>query len=288
MPEGGCARSWIDAPSMPAHPAVMTNARRRGKVISGLEASAVTSENHMHPLTQAIQAAFELDAPLRERLGMVAEAVRRHRPDQAEAVDRLVSRLSGHHAGALAPAVGERLPEFVLPDENGILTRLADLRSKGPVVVVFQRGHWCPYCRLNTIGIAEIQDEIFAAGAGIVAIVPERARFARLLKETAKARFPFLTDSANGYALSLNLAIWIGLEMEGVMTEAGIDLPRYHGNSAWFLPIPATFIVRSDGTVAARYVDPDHRQRMDLDDLLAAVKRAHLPRGGTSRLHAAS
>jgi peroxiredoxin len=248
----------------------------------------VTFENQNPPLAEAIKAAFELDAPLRERLGMVAEAVRRYRPHQAEAVDRLVTRLNGHHAGALAPAVGERLPEFVLPDENGMLTRLADLRNKGPVVVVFQRGHWCPYCRLNAIGIADIQDEIFASGAGIVAIVPERARFARMLKTTANARFPFLTDAANGYALSLNLAIWVGLEMEGVMTEAGIDLPRYQGNSAWFLPIPATFIIRTDGTVAARYVDPDHRQRMDLDDLLAAVKRAHLPRGGTSRLHAAN
>jgi peroxiredoxin len=146
---------------------------------------------------------------------------------------------------------------------------------KGPVVVVFQRGHWCPYCRLNAIGIAEIQDRIFEAGAQIVAIVPERARFARELKSQAKANFPFLTDSANGYALSLNLAIWIGLEMEAVLSEAGIDLPSYQGNSAWFLPIPATFVLNPQGVVTARYVDPDHRQRMELDDLLAALKQAH-------------
>jgi len=95
------------------------------------------------------------------------------------------------------------------------------------------------------------------------------------MKSSANARFPFLTDAANGYALSLNLAIWVGLEMEGMMNRAGIELPRYQGNAAWFLPIPATFVVNSDGTVAARYVDPDHRRRMEIDDMLAAVRQAH-------------
>ena len=95
------------------------------------------------------------------------------------------------------------------------------------------------------------------------------------MKTASNARFPFLTDAANGYALSLNLAIWVGLEMEGMMNRAGIELPRYQGNSAWFLPIPATFVVNSDGTVSARYVDPDHRQRMDIDEMLAAVRQAH-------------
>jgi peroxiredoxin len=58
------------------------------------------------------------------------------------------------------------------------------------------------------------------------------------------------------------------------MSSAGIELPRYQGNSAWFLPIPATFVVNREGTLAARFVDPDHRQRMELDDMLAAVRQA--------------
>ena len=59
-----------------------------------------------------------------------------------------------------------------------------------------------------------------------------------------------------------------------LLTRAGIELPRYQGNAAWFLPIPATFVVNSDGTVAMRRVDPDHRQRMEIDDLLAAIRQA--------------
>jgi peroxiredoxin len=221
-----------------------------------------------------VQAALELDAPLNERLGMVADALQTFAPDQAAIVENLVVRLKGHRAGALAPDVGERMPGFVLPDENGVIVRMGDLLRQGPLVINFHRGHWCPYCRLTSLGVAEIQDEILAAGARLVAVVPEHAKFSRLMKTSAGARFPFLTDAANGYALSLNLAIWVGLEMEGMMSRAGVELPRYQGNAAWFLPIPATFVVNSDATVAARYVDPDHRQRMEIEDMLAAVRQA--------------
>ena len=119
---------------------------------------------------EAVQAALELDAPLNERLGMVAAALQHFAPDQAEIVERLVVRLKGHHAGAMAPAVGERMPGFVLPDENGKIVRLGELLREGPLVINFHRGHWCPYCRLASVSVAEIQDEILAAGGRLVAV----------------------------------------------------------------------------------------------------------------------
>ncbi len=234
----------------------------------------MVAEIKAETFAEAVQAAMESDAPLNQRLRSVADALWHFAPEQAEAVVRLVTRLKGHHAGALAPAVGERMPGFVLPDENGAIVRLGELLREGPLVINFHRGHWCPYCRLSSASVAEIQEEVLAAGGRLVAIVPERASFSRQMKATAKARFPFLTDAANGYALSLNLAVWVGLEMESVLTRAGIELPRYQGNAAWFLPIPATFVVNTDGTVAMRRVDPDHRQRMETDDLLAAIRQA--------------
>jgi len=232
----------------------------------------VVAEIEAATFAEAVQAAMESDAPLKQRLKSVADALRHFAPEQAEAVERLVTRLKGHHAGALAPAVGERMPGFVLPDENGSIVRLGELLREGPLVINFHRGHWCPYCRLSSASVAEIQDEVAAAGARLVAIVPERASFSRKMKATAGARFPFLTDAANGYALSLNLAVWVGLEMEEILTGAGIELPRYQGNSAWFLPIPATFVVNRDGIVTVRRVDPDHRQRMDIEDILDAIR----------------
>lgn len=234
----------------------------------------LTLEEASPPLAQAIKAAIEHDAPLRERLGLIAEAVRRFRPRQAEAVDRLVTRLEKNAVGRSAPEVGQSMPGFVLPDEEGRVVRSADLLRHGPLVMTFQRGHWCPYCRLTAVAVAAMQDEIEVGGARLVAIVPEHARYSKILKRSANARFPFLTDAASGYALSLNLAIWVGMEMEEVLSEAGIDLPRYQGNPAWLLPIPATFVVGSDGIVVARFVDPDHRRRMEIDALLSAVRQA--------------
>ena len=90
----------------------------------------------------------------------------------------------------------------------------------------------------------------------------------------ADLRYPVLTDIDNGYALSLDLAIWVGAELERLMSAAGRDLAAYQGNEAWFMPIPATFVVAADGTVSTRFIDPDYRRRMTVEDLLAALKNA--------------
>jgi peroxiredoxin len=239
-------------------------------------------------LEQAVQAAIALDAPLNERMAVIANAVRSLSTVFAEAVDRMVQRLHDQSAGATAPAPGDPMPAFLLPDENGRLVGLAEILQKGPAAIAFQRGHWCPYCRLNAIAMAEVENEIAELGGQVVAIVPERRKFTTALKNEAVANFPFLTDMDNGYALSLNLAIWVGAEMEALIGGAGWDVPSYQGNAAWILPIPATFVVDTDGIIVARYLDPDYRQRMEIDDLLAAIKRAREPRKATSQLRAAS
>ncbi|RWM06691.1 peroxiredoxin-like family protein [Mesorhizobium sp.] len=222
---------------------------------------------------QSVQAAIELDAPLNERLAVVAAAVRRLNSEFADAVERLVDRLEKQGAGAMAPVAGEVMPGFLLPDDEGKLVSLAEILAKGPAVVTFQRGHWCPYCRLNAIGIVEVQRQIAELGGQVVVIMPERRKFAKAMKAAVGAQFPFLIDMDNGYALSLNLAIWVGAEMERLM-GVGYDLPSYQGNSSWFLPIPATFIVATNGIITDRFVDPDYRRRMDIDELIAALRRA--------------
>ncbi|MGD4180766.1 hypothetical protein QT651_22525, partial [Xanthomonas citri pv. citri] len=76
----------------------------------------------------------------------------------------------------------------------------------------------------------------------------------------------------NGYALSLNLAIWLGTEIQNLLSYQ--DKAKFHGNDGWMLPIPAVFVVGRDGNVKARFVDPDFRKRMEIDDLLAALDSA--------------
>jgi len=224
---------------------------------------------------ESIEEAFKrirsMDASLDEQLRAYADAARKRRPEFADAIDRLVERLRQNGAGENAPQPGEPMPPFILPDETGRMVSLDELTADGPVAVTFHRGHWCPYCRININALAHAHRQVSADGGQIVAIMPDRQQFSSELKTKGGLPFPILTDMDNGYALSLNLAIWLGDEMQTMMTGRQ-DLPEYQGNDAWMLPIPATFVVGQGGRIKARFVDPDYRKRMAIDDLLAALR----------------
>jgi peroxiredoxin len=199
-------------------------------------------------IVEALQAAFlkarDLDAPVNQRCRVYADALREHHPVFAVAVDRLVERLERVGAGGSAPQVGEAMPTFLLPDDQGRLVSLGDILAQGPAAIAFHRGHWCPYCQINARALGTAHARAQAAGGQIVAITPERQHFTKLHKSLTGAAFPMLSDIANGYA---------------------------QGTPSWFLPIPATFVVAADGIIRARFVDPDYRRRMDVDDLIAAL-----------------
>ena len=225
--------------------------------------------------TESVEDAFrrvrDLDAALQEQLRTVADTIRRERPEFAAAVDRLVARLCQYGAGDSAPRIGEPMPSFVLPDETGKMVSLDELLDRGPVSVTFHRGHWCPYCRININALAGAHKELSGGGGRIVAIMPDRQKFIVELKSQSNVPFPILTDTDNGYALSLNLTIWIGAEMQKMMAGRR-DLPTFQGNNSWMLPIPATFVVGRDALVRARFIDPDYRNRMMVSDMLAAMR----------------
>jgi peroxiredoxin len=225
-------------------------------------------------LREAFLRCRDMDGTLGERLSAYSDAVRRLVPDYADAIDRLVARLSASEAGASAPAVGEPMPPFTLPDEAGHLVSLDDLVERGPAAITFHRGHWCPWCRISGRAFAEIPARVARAGAQVAAIMPEREHFAAEFKAEAGSPFPVLTDLDNGYALTLNLAIWIGRDLEQLLLGFGRSLPDYQGNDAWLLPIPATFVVGTDGRVAARFIDPDFRRRVSIEDLIHALETA--------------
>src|SRR3712207_6439583 len=234
----------------------------------------MTATSLVQSIQEAFQRARDMDASLNEKLKAFADAGRAINPRFAEAWDELLSRLRKSGAGLTAPEPGEPMPPFILPDETGRLVGLEDLLSQGPVAVAFHRGHWCPYCRLNTIALAQAHDQATADGGQIVAITPDRQKFAAILKADAKSPFPILTDMDNGYALSLGLVIWVDTELQKLMSNRGRDLTAFQGNDSWMLPIPATFVVGTDGLVKARFVDPDFRRRMAIEDLLSALRNA--------------
>lgn len=223
-------------------------------------------------LAEAWQQSDAAGVRLGEKLALYEEKSRALLPELLAAYDRLVARVAGNAAAEIAPAAGDLMPDFLFPDQDGHLVDLADLWRERPLVISFNRGHWCPYCRFEMHALAAAADTIAQAGGGIVSIVPESAIYSRRMLESAGAPFPALCDVDLSYALLLGLVVSVGGELQEAYASRGIDLPRFQGNGAWLLPIPATFVVGRSGRVAARFVDGEFRRRMAIEDILAAVR----------------
>lgn len=214
------------------------------------------------------------DAPLGERLATYAARLTEIGSPMGAEYGLLVARLRSGQAGRGAPGIGEPLPSFLLPDRHGHLVALKDVLAQGPAVISFNRGHWCSFCRIELTMLAAVEPEIAAHGARVVSIMPDRQSFIRLLPRTVTERITILSDPDNSYAMSLGLAIWVGEPLTALMRERNLCLDEFQGNAAWMLPIPATFVVARDGTVLARHVDPDFRRRMEVDEILQALRNA--------------
>jgi len=193
-------------------------------------------------------------------------------PDFAAGYQAIVDRLTASGAGSASPGTGDGLPDFQLPDAKGRLVGLSDLLANGPLVVSMNRGHWCDFCRFELTALQDHADQIAELGANIIAISPETQAYAKKFRARCGLTFPVLCDVDNGYALSLGLAIWVGEDLKPLYSKFGYDLERFQGNSAWMLPIPATYVVATDGRIVDCRVDPDFRNRMEPEDVIAALK----------------
>ena len=223
-------------------------------------------------LPEAFVEAENRNASLGMRLAAYRDSTLRIRPDIAKAYDDLVARLDMLDSGKIGPQVGEPLPEFNLPDENGQLVSLSSLLRSGPAVISLNRGHWCPYCKLELRSLAAIHDEIRQLRARIVSIMPDTATFTGDYAKQNRLPFPILSDMDLGYSLSLGLIFWVGVEIQRLYEDAGIELERYQGNQGHFLPMGAKFIVGQDGLIKARQVNIEFRERMEPEAVLAVLR----------------
>ena len=225
-------------------------------------------------LAEAFKKADSLDAPLDKRLMFYLGESRKLLPDLETTYDELVARLRSSDADILVPAIGEKLPNFLMTDSEGHLVDLSSLLRKGQLVISFNRGPWCDYCGLELHALARAYYDIVVAGGDVVSIVPETAEYARTLQRSLGLPFRVLTDLDLAYAFSLGLVFWVGDKIKETYRQFGIDLERFQRHDGWFLPIPATLVVGKDGGVKARFVDPDFRHRMAIEDILGALARA--------------
>src|SRR5262245_26893193 len=197
------------------------------------------------------------------------------RPDFAKAYDSLVERLNALDQGQVGPKLGELMPHFYLPDDNGRLVSLSSLLQSGPVVISINRGHWCPYCKLELQSLAAINNQIERLGARVISIMPDTARFTDPYVASNSLPFSVLSDIDLGYSLSLGLVFWVGADIQRLYEEVGIELEKCHGNQAFFLPIAAKFIVGPDGLLKARQANVEFRERMEPEAILTTLQDLH-------------
>jgi peroxiredoxin len=212
------------------------------------------------------------DTSLNSRLSTYRRESEVRRPEFAKAYDELVERLNVLDQGQVGPRLGELMPRFDLPDESGHLISLSSLLQTSPVVISINRGHWCPYCKLELRSLAAINNEIERLGARVVSIMPDSARFTDAYITNNDLPFPVLSDIDLGYSLSLGLIFWVGAEIQKLYQEVGVELEKYHGNQAYFLPMAAKFIVGCDGLVKARQVNIEFRERMEPEAIITTLE----------------
>ena len=186
--------------------------------------------------------------------------------------DGLVNNLRAAGIGDAALRAGDACPEFVLPSAEGSLVSSADLIARGPVVLSFYRGKWCPYCVTELDALNEARADIAATGAGLVAVTAEDCGGALIAKRERRLDFEILCDLENGLGLAFGLVFRVAPDFRDNYRSINVDFPLIYGNESWFLPIPATYVIGTDAMIKHAYINPDFRERLDPAEILDVLK----------------
>ena len=173
-------------------------------------------------------------------------------------------------AGALR--VGDRAPAFRLADARGGEVALDDLLADGPVVLVFYRGAWCPYCNLQLAAFQSALADIRAAGAALVAVSPQTPDQSLTLAERHALEFPVLSDVGNAVARGYGLVFTQSEAATATSRGLGIELADFNGDDSNTLPAASTFVIGEDGVIRFASVSGDYRWRVGPDEVLAALR----------------
>ncbi len=167
---------------------------------------------------------------------------------------------------------GQQAPAFQLPNATGSTTDLQVLLQSGPVVLSFYRGQWCPYCNLELRALQQIVPEIQSLGASLVAVSPQTPDNSLSTVEKNELTYEVLSDVGNHVAHAYGLVFELPEHLRPIYTSFGIDVPAHNGDSTFELPIAATYVIAADGTIAHAFIDADYTQRLDPEEILAALK----------------
>jgi len=168
---------------------------------------------------------------------------------------------------------GDRAPDFTLPDVEGELVQLSDLLKRGPVVLSFYRGHWCPFCSLELQSLQHALSLIEELGATLVAVSPETPKYVRCAKEEKRLSFEVLSDVGSEVGRQFGIVYRVQDDLRETFAKFGIELSEYNDDESFELPVPATYIIGPDRTIHSAFVDPDYTRRLDPIEIVATLRR---------------
>lgn len=167
--------------------------------------------------------------------------------------------------------VGDAAPTFTTTDIAGDLVDLAAITKEKQVILLFYRGHWCPYCTKYMAEIQEHMDEITAKNAVVIAVSPEVEASGMKAAEKSGAKYHVVHDADYTIMCAYGTAYELSVEMKEKYKGYSIDLQETYGNTDGVLPVPATYIIGTDGNIKALHYDPNYAERMPVKDMLKAL-----------------
>ena len=211
---------------------------------------------------------------LKDELSQIRAAAMDDAPLQAAYQD-LLRRLDQAETGERALKPGDAIPAFLLPDAEGRLVASDDLLARGPLVINFFRGNWCPYCRQTLKALEAALPEIEAAGGQLVALTPDTGHHLADTKRVQRLSYEILSDVDGTVGLQFGVLFRAPAAYREVLASYGIDLAERHGNDGGFIPLPATYVVDRAGIVRYAFVDIDFTRRAEPAAVVAALKQVH-------------
>jgi peroxiredoxin len=177
-----------------------------------------------------------------------------------------------------AKKAGDVAPEFTLDDPDGKPISSRELLAQGPLVLSFYRGVWCPFCNLELQALQSALPEITARGASLAAISPQTAPNSRKSQRDNKLGFPILSDAKSEVANAFGIRFKLQDDLIELYKSFKNDLPAFNEDPAWVLPMPARYVIGTDGVIAYSEVNPDYTQRPDPSELLPVLDRLQTSR----------
>lgn len=189
-----------------------------------------------------------------------------------ETMHRATSELKASGQAECALKVGDCAPAFELEGANGALVGSAALLTRGPLIVSFYRGVWCPYCNMELQALQEELPAFRQLGARLVAISPQNAVNSRKSVRTNELDFPILSDPGNETAAAFGLRFALPDYLVALYKNLKNDLPTFNGDASWTLPMPGRFVIGQDGVIRYAEVNPDYTHRPEPADMLPALR----------------